>query len=78
MSLGDDQVPASIIVIIMVVVVCTVIVAVTLVAVALHPKYMLLALCAGYVLSAPVLYLRDRRALRSTSGAEVADEPAPH
>jgi len=61
-------------------------IAAVLVAIALHPKYVLLALSAAYLLSSPVLYMRDRRALRSAEHpavgnrtapeAEVADEPA--
>jgi CDP-diacylglycerol--serine O-phosphatidyltransferase len=63
-------------------------IAAVIVAIALNPKYVLLALSTAYLLSSPVLYVRDRRALRAVAqaqvgnrtatDAEVADEPALH
>jgi CDP-diacylglycerol--serine O-phosphatidyltransferase len=59
-------------------------IAVVLVAITLHPKYVLLALSWGYLISSPLFYVRERRALRTAKsvaddgapGAKVADEPA--
>jgi CDP-diacylglycerol--serine O-phosphatidyltransferase len=63
-------------------------IAAVLVAVSLHPKYVILALCTAYLVSSPVLYVRERRALRSVAGiapeshaapgTEMADESAGH
>ena len=61
-------------------------IAAILVAIVMRPKIVLPVLCSVYLVSGPVLYLRDRRTLRSasraasegrsTERAEVADEPA--
>jgi CDP-diacylglycerol--serine O-phosphatidyltransferase len=61
-------------------------IALILVAVALHPKYVMLALCTAYLVSSPILFLRDRRGSRpaastledgsAAAGGEVVDEPA--
>ena len=61
-------------------------IAAILVAVVMRPKIVLPVLCIAYLVSGPVLYLRDRRTLRSASradpegrssaGTEVADESA--
>ena len=61
-------------------------IAAILVAIVMRPKIVLPVLCSVYLVSGPVLYLRDRRTLRSgsratsagrsTGGTEVADEPA--
>ena len=61
-------------------------IAAVLVAIALHPKYVLLALSAAYLVSSPIFCVWDRRALRSAEqavdgnraapDAEVVDDPA--
>ena len=61
-------------------------IAAILVAIVMRPKIVLPVLCSVYLVSGPVLYLRDRRTLRSgsrvtsegrsTRDTEVADEPA--
>jgi CDP-diacylglycerol--serine O-phosphatidyltransferase len=59
-------------------------IAVIVVAITLHPKYVLLALCTSYLVSSPLLYLRDRGTVRAAksvphehaaASTEVADEP---
>jgi CDP-diacylglycerol--serine O-phosphatidyltransferase len=57
-------------------------IAAALVAIALHPKYILLGLSMSYLVSSPLLFIRERRLPRPAgepaleSGAEVADGPA--
>jgi CDP-diacylglycerol--serine O-phosphatidyltransferase len=51
-------------------------IAAILIAVALHPQYVMLGLCTAYLVSSPVLYLRYRRGARAAAAAEVVDEPA--